>query len=106
MSEFVCPWCSKTSHHPKDAETGYCGRCHAFTRDNCPCGEPLHYVNELTAHHVEKLIAEQGARQRIEVLGGDVYLVPRRYIALHGVAAQELPVLVGSYSIERAANHQ
>jgi ribosomal protein L37E len=29
---FTCPRCGRTSHHPKDAETGYCGNCHAFTR--------------------------------------------------------------------------
>lgn len=28
---FTCPRCSRTSHHPKDAEFGYCGACHDFT---------------------------------------------------------------------------
>jgi ribosomal protein S27AE len=28
---FTCPVCGGTSHHPKDVEQGYCGRCHAWT---------------------------------------------------------------------------
>jgi hypothetical protein len=28
---FVCPRCGAISHHLKDREYGYCGRCHAFT---------------------------------------------------------------------------
>jgi ribosomal protein S27AE len=28
---FTCPKCGAVSHHPKDKEQGYCGRCHAFT---------------------------------------------------------------------------
>ena len=29
---FTCPACGMTSHHPDDARYGYCGACHAFTR--------------------------------------------------------------------------
>ena len=28
---FTCPRCHATSHHPADAEHGYCGKCHDFT---------------------------------------------------------------------------
>ena len=28
---FTCPRCGAESHHPKDEEHGYCGRCHDFT---------------------------------------------------------------------------
>ena len=28
---FTCLRCGATSHHPKDEEHGYCGRCHDFT---------------------------------------------------------------------------
>lgn len=35
---FTCPHCGMISHHPKDAENGYCGDCHAFTGD-----EPARY---------------------------------------------------------------
>lgn len=30
---FTCPRCHRVSHHPMDEENGYCGACHAFTRD-------------------------------------------------------------------------
>lgn len=28
---FTCPRCGAVSHHPKDEQQGYCGRCHDFT---------------------------------------------------------------------------
>ncbi|HEX8752113.1 MAG TPA: hypothetical protein VF731_01740 [Solirubrobacterales bacterium] len=28
---FTCPECGAVSHHPRDIEFGYCGRCHEFT---------------------------------------------------------------------------
>lgn len=31
---FTCPRCGRTSYHPHDVEHGYCGACHAFTRDD------------------------------------------------------------------------
>jgi len=27
----TCPRCGATSHHPRDIEEGYCGRCHDWT---------------------------------------------------------------------------
>jgi hypothetical protein len=30
---FTCPKCGRTSHHPEDEAQGYCGHCHAFTRE-------------------------------------------------------------------------
>jgi hypothetical protein len=30
---FTCPRCGAVSHHPKDEEHGYCGRCHQFVED-------------------------------------------------------------------------
>jgi hypothetical protein len=32
---FTCPRCGMTSHHPQDAQHGYCGHCHRFT-DEAP----------------------------------------------------------------------
>lgn len=29
--EFTCPRCGATSHHPMDADEGYCGACHDWT---------------------------------------------------------------------------
>jgi hypothetical protein len=37
---YTCPVCGAVSGHPHDEQEGYCGRCHAFTRDwqrvHCP----------------------------------------------------------------------
>lgn len=33
MNSFTCPDCGAVSYHPSDIEHGYCGRCHAFTRN-------------------------------------------------------------------------
>jgi len=33
VPSFTCPRCGAVSHHPKDIEHGYCGRCHDFTGD-------------------------------------------------------------------------
>lgn len=30
---FVCPFCDAISHHPRDADERYCGRCHVFVDD-------------------------------------------------------------------------
>lgn len=30
---FTCPHCNLTSHHPMDAQHGYCARCHVFVKD-------------------------------------------------------------------------
>lgn len=30
---FICPECSRISYNPEDISEGYCGYCHAFTRD-------------------------------------------------------------------------
>lgn len=33
VPSFTCPRCQRTSHNPSDVDHGYCGACHAFTRD-------------------------------------------------------------------------
>jgi hypothetical protein len=33
---FTCPRCGRTSHNPADVAEGYCGACHAFTREPEP----------------------------------------------------------------------
>ena len=58
----------------------------------CACGRPLHYAN---AHHrrwVEHLIADLGPDVKVTV-GERSWMVPRHYIALHGIKARELPSL-------------
>jgi hypothetical protein len=59
---------------------------------NCPCGKPLHYSNPEVQAIVERLIAEHGESLLVTV-GERSWMVPRHYIALHGLKAAELAEL-------------
>ncbi len=58
----------------------------------CACGLPLHYSDPGLQALVEDLIDLVGPDMNITVTGR-TFRVPRHYIALHGVNAQELPKL-------------
>jgi hypothetical protein len=60
--------------------------------ERCHCGLPLHYSDPETERLVRRLIAERGEMLTITVEGRS-WLVPRHYLALHGVKAWELPTL-------------
>ncbi len=60
-------------------------RCDQWMADLCPCGQPLHYSNRRTREFVEDLIADLGPTVRVIIPQG-TYLVPRHYIALHGLS--------------------
>lgn len=57
--EFKCPRCGAVSHNPKDAELGYCGKCHDFTRKSLKvticlathCQEPVAKRSVLCEQH-------------------------------------------------------
>jgi ribosomal protein L37E len=36
VNTFTCPRCGSTSWHVEDVRQGYCGACHAFTREQVP----------------------------------------------------------------------
>lgn len=58
----------------------------------CHCGKPLHYTNARIQSSVEELIRELGENITVEY-GLRKWLVPRHYIALHGLRAIDLPTL-------------
>jgi len=58
----------------------------------CHCGKPLHYSDAKIQRMVEALIAELGEHVVVAV-GSRSWLVPRHYIALHGLRAQDVPTL-------------
>lgn len=58
----------------------------------CHCGRPLHYTDPDNQRAVELLIKRLGPNIRITAQGR-TWLVPRHYIALHGIRAAELPFL-------------
>jgi hypothetical protein len=58
----------------------------------CHCGLPLHYASPINKEFVDRLIATLGPEVRV-TRDGRSWMVPRHYIALHGLAARDLPNL-------------
>jgi hypothetical protein len=58
----------------------------------CACGQPLHYTDPARRAWVEDCIARLGPVVQV-TLGLRTWVVPRHYIALHGLRAAELPGL-------------
>ena len=67
---------------------------------NCPCGKPLHYSNISTKLYVEDLIAQLGETQIVTTPDGS-WVVPRHYIALHGMTPSGLPALAEKLGFRR-----
>jgi hypothetical protein len=61
--------------------------------ERCHCGRPLHYTNPASQAAVTRLVELFGARQPVRGPDGRIWLVPRHYIALHGLKADELHTL-------------
>lgn len=66
----------------------------------CPCGQPLHYGSDTARHIVENYIAKVGATVAISTPEG-TWRVPRHYVALHGIKADDLPELAALLGFER-----
>jgi len=62
------------------------------TPGHCACGHPLHYTNDVAQRAVEALVRELGENVTVRV-GLRRWLVQRHYIALHGLKADDLPLL-------------
>lgn len=66
----------------------------------CSCGQPLHYTRPDMQAIVERLIGELGPNVCVQI-GIDAYMVPRHFIALHGLKAWELSDLALKYGWEK-----
>jgi hypothetical protein len=62
----------------------------------CDCGRPLHYTDAKQFDVVDKLVEQLGPTVLISLDEG-AWRVPRHYVALHGLAARELPALAKRY---------
>jgi hypothetical protein len=62
------------------------------TEEMCHCGRPLHYTDPLVADFTRDLIKNLGPTVKVSV-GGRIWEVQRHYLALHGLAAADLPEL-------------
>jgi hypothetical protein len=57
----------------------------------CFCGQDLHYTDPEVQAHVQRMVDDLGAVVRVRQLAtGRVFLVPRHFIALHGLKEEEL----------------
>jgi hypothetical protein len=65
--------------------------------DVCPCGRPLHYRAPGVQAYVESLIHDLGSDIEVATPDG-TFLVPRHYIALHGISARTLRAVAAQYS--------
>lgn len=66
----------------------------------CPCGKPLHYAEPSNLAVVEKFIREHGETVVVVTKDGS-WLVPRHYIALHGIASINLPAIAERYGFKK-----
>ena len=102
--EFTCPRCGMTSYHPEDIREGYCGHCHNWTRPDvvisCPCGCGRVYTDPGIEAEVMRFVGELGECVKLSTPAGS-WLVPRHYIALHGIKADELPTLAATHGWEK-----
>jgi hypothetical protein len=55
----------------------------------CACGKPLHYSHPKIQETVQTLIDALGEDVKV-TLAGRMYMAPRHYIALHGLAGADL----------------
>jgi hypothetical protein len=58
----------------------------------CACGRPLHYSDPKVREMIEQIISENGERIKV-TRESRSWMVPRHYIALHGLNSEELPFL-------------
>lgn len=65
------------------------------TVDGCPCGGQHRLGAEIYAEY-QRVVKDKPPTLRIQA-GGDCWLVPRLYIALHGIKAADVPQLAARY---------
>lgn len=58
----------------------------------CACGKPLHYSDPEIQAQVQHLVDRLGPLLLVRS-GARSWMVPRHFIALHGLVARELPTL-------------
>lgn len=66
----------------------------------CPCGKPLHYTDPSLRAWVDDLVRTIGPCIRVKTPFG-TYMVPRHYIALHGLEGNEVHRMAKRYKWEK-----
>lgn len=58
----------------------------------CACGKRLHYSDPMLQAMIQRFVDDLGENIRVQVRGR-IWLVPRHFIALHGLKAWEIEKL-------------
>lgn len=66
----------------------------------CPCGQPLHYSDPHNEERISAMVARLGWAVKVTGSKGRAWMVPRHYIALHGVAEADLEYLAAAYGFQ------
>ena len=66
----------------------------------CPCGQVHRFPDLVAQHYLRRCIDELGDTVLVTTPAGS-WLVPRVYIAAHGLAARDLPLLAAVYGWRR-----
>lgn len=69
----------------------------------CPCGRPLHYSSEQLREEVQTVVDVMGPDIVVETPAGR-YLIPRHFIALHGLKAAQVPDLAEQYGFTQLSS--
>lgn len=70
-----------------------------MSEELCLCGRPLHYSDPSSERAVRQLIALHGETVVVGTSDG-MWKVPRHFIALHGINANDLPALARRFGFE------
>ena len=65
----------------------------------CACGKPLHYTDPVHEELVRSFVARFGEKIKVTV-NGRSFMVPRHFIALHGLRASEILQIAARYGFE------
>lgn len=59
----------------------------------CACGKLLHYTDDYVKLMVGEMVVAKGEYMKVTVPSKGTFKVPRHYIALHGLKAEEIDKL-------------
>ncbi len=73
--------------------------------DQCPCGRLLHYSNPQNEYMIRQMVRELGPEIRVTLLDGSrSWMIPRHFLALHGLKGQELVEVTRKYGFKEVTN--
>jgi hypothetical protein len=82
---FTCPRCGRTSHNRVDAEQGYCGYCHDWTRPQAGT-HPLRFRVWVDAELVDEAVSELDPERATEAMWEWLKALAERHAAIANAA--------------------